>query len=332
MRKFLTSGRRRYALVLFVGLGSVVLAGAQCAPAPSKPPPATNPPPGTTTLGPPIPVARDEVAGALWGGKLAVAGGFESNFLATDRFDLFDLATQTWSTGPALPHAYDHTSLAVLGDRLYLVGGYIGNLSNPTNEVWSLGSGEATWKQEPFMGTRRGALATAAAAGKLVALGGVDQTGAVLPSTEVFTPGTGWPAGPTLSTPREHLGAAGAGNKVYAIAGRNPNGTMTSVEALVVGQSAWTSEPALQDARSGIGGATTQSGRICTGGGEVPANQSTVPSIECLDAAGWQRIGTLSSPRHGLAVIAVGNSVHFVAGSPVPGFGVSDVHEVQAVT
>jgi hypothetical protein len=92
MREFLTSGRRRFALVLLVGLGSVALGGAQCAPGPTKPPP---PPPPTTVSGPPIPVGRDEVAGALWGGKLAAAGGFLSDFVATDRVDLLDIATQT---------------------------------------------------------------------------------------------------------------------------------------------------------------------------------------------------------------------------------------------
>jgi hypothetical protein len=46
MRKFLTSGRRRYALLLFVvGAGSLAIMGAQCAPAPTKPP---APPPGLT--------------------------------------------------------------------------------------------------------------------------------------------------------------------------------------------------------------------------------------------------------------------------------------------
>jgi hypothetical protein len=44
MRKFFTSGRRRYALLLFVvGAGSLALMGASCAPAPTKPP---APPPG----------------------------------------------------------------------------------------------------------------------------------------------------------------------------------------------------------------------------------------------------------------------------------------------
>ena len=40
MIKFLTSGRRRYALLfLLVGAGSVAVMGNSCAPAPTKPPP-----------------------------------------------------------------------------------------------------------------------------------------------------------------------------------------------------------------------------------------------------------------------------------------------------
>jgi hypothetical protein len=292
---------------------------------------STPPRSRSTTTGPPIPVGRTEVAGALWDGKIAVAGGFPSPDGSTDRLDLFDLSSGTWSSGPTLPHRYDHASLAELGGRLYLVGGYTGGLSNPTSEVWSLGTGEAAWTQEQPMGTRRGALATAAAGGKLVAIGGVDQSGTALRTTEIFTPGTGWSAGPNLSIPREHLGATGTGDTVYAIAGRNADGATTSVESLVVGGRNWEDAPALHDERSGIGGATTASGRICTGGGEVPGQADTVPSIECRDGGRWQRVANLKVPRHGLAVVAEGNRVHFIAGGPSPGFSFSDAHEVLEV-
>jgi hypothetical protein len=284
----------------------------------------------TTTEGPRIPEARTEVAGALWDGKIAVAGGLTPDS-STDRLDLFDLARRTWSSGPPLPHRYDHASLAELGGRLYLVGGYLSELSDPTNEVWSLGPGDTTWTREPVMSTRRGALATASGGGKLVAIGGVDGAGTVLRTTEIFTPGTGWSAGPNLSIPREHLGAAGAGNKVYAIAGRNAQGATTSVESLVVSGGQWTAEPMLRDERSGNGGATTESGRVCTGGGEVPGRPDTVPTIECLDESGWRRVTTMRVPRHGLAVVAEGNRVHFVAGGPEPGGSFSDAHEVLEV-
>jgi hypothetical protein len=281
----------------------------------------------STTTGPPIPVARTEVAGAVWDGKIAVGGGLTPG-QSTDRLDLFDLSSGTWLSGPGLPHRYDHSSLVELGGRLYVVGGYTSELSNPTSEVWSLGPGEPTWTREPDMATRRGALATAATNDELVAIGGVDESGTVLRSTEIFTPGTGWSAGPNLSIPREHLGAAGSRDTVYAIAGRNADGATTSVESLVAGGGEWKGEPALHDERSGIGGATTESGRICTGGGEVPGRPDTVPSIECRDGGGWERVATMKVPRHGLAVAAEGNRVHFVAGGPEPGGSFSDAHEV----
>jgi Kelch motif/Galactose oxidase, central domain len=285
----------------------------------------------STTTASPVPVGRTEVAGARWNGRIAVAGGVADTSQATDRLDLFDLSSGTWSSGPMLPHRYDHASLAELGGRLYLVGGFTGGLSNPTNEVWSLGSGEAAWTRGPDMANRRGALATAVASGKLVAIGGVDENGAVLKTTEMFTPGTGWSAGPDLRITREHLGATGADDKVYAIAGRNADGATTSVESLVVGEGHWKDEPALHDERSGIGAATTVSGRTCTGGGEVPGKPDTVPSIECRAAGGWERVANMRVPRHGLAVVADGNQVHFIAGGPTPGFSFSDAHEVLDV-
>jgi Kelch motif/Galactose oxidase, central domain len=285
---------------------------------------------GTTTDAPRLPDARTEVAGAFWDGKIAVAGGLTPDS-STDRLDLFDVSRRAWSAGPQLPHRYDHASLAELGGRLYLVGGYLSQLNNPTSEVWSLGPGETTWTQEPDLATRRGAPAAAAAGGKLVTLGGVDGSGTVLRTTEIFTPGSGWSAGPNMSIPREHVGAAGAGDKVYAIAGRNANGAVTTVESLVVGESEWRSEPALHDERSGMAGARSESGRICTGGGEVPGRPTTVPSIECLDDSGWQRVGRMRTPRHGVAVVAVGDRIHFVAGGPEPGGSFSDAHEVLEV-
>jgi hypothetical protein len=291
---------------------------------------APSPPPASTTTGPQFPDARTEVTGAFWDGKIAVAGGLTPQ-QSTDRFDLLVVAAGTWSPGPTLPHHYDHASLAELGGRLYIVGGYTGGLSDPTSDVFSIGPGESSWVPEPGMATRRGALATAASSGKLVAVGGVDENGNVLTSTEIFTPGVGWSPGPRLNTPREHLAAAVAGDKVYAIAGRNGSGTKRSVESLIVGTDQWNSEPPVHDARSGIGAATTASGRMCTGGGEVPGKPDTVPTIECYFRGRWRRVATMQVPRHGLAVVAEGDRVHFVAGGPQPGATYSDAHEVLPV-
>jgi len=70
---------------------------------------------------------------------------------------------------------------------------------------------------------------------------------------------------------------------------------------------------------------------MCTGGGEVSGKPDTVPSIECYSRGRWRRVATLQVPRHGLAVVAEGDRVHFVAGGPQPGATFSDAHEVLAV-
>ena len=320
--------RRRWHVSVGAALLALVTAAA-CSGNGDSAGDAKTSPPRSTTPGPKFPDARTEVTGAFWSGKVAVAGGLTPE-QSTDHLDLFDVAAGAWSTGPTLPHHYDHSSLAELGGRLYVVGGYTTGLSNPTNEVFSIGPGESGWTAEPPMASRRGALGTAASAGKLVAVGGVDENGNVLESTEIFTPGVGWSPGPGLSIPREHLAAAVAGDKVYAIAGRNGSGATKTVESLIVGTDQWNSEPPVHDARSGIGAATTASGRMCTGGGEVPGKPDTVATIECFSRGRWRRVATMEVPRHGLAVVAEGDRVHFVAGGAQPGATYSDAHEVLA--
>ena len=289
---------------------------------------ASAPASRSTTPGPVIPVARTEVAGAFWDGKIAVAGGFTNPDQAVDRLDLFDVASGTWSVGPSLPHQYDHSSLAEVGGRLYVVGGYTGGLSNPTNEVWSLGPGEPTWTDEPDLATRpRRARDRVRQRQARRRRRRRRERQCLVVHRDLHTR-AGWSPGPNLSKPREHLAAAGAGDKVYAIAGRNPDGATRSVESLIIGSDQWNDEGALHDARSGIGAGTTSSGRVCTGGGEVPGRPDTVPSIECYDGGRWRRVANMSVPRHGLAVVAEGKRVHLVAGGPQPGFSFSDAHEV----
>lgn len=294
----------------------VLAAGVACQP-------AKKAPPLSTSFGPPMPEARTEVAGAYWEdeGLIAVAGGFAPNSQPTSSLFLFNLGTNTWSSGTTLPGNYDHASLAFLAGRLWLVGGYKNGVA--TNEVWSLESPGAAWVAESSLNVPRGALATVAAGGKLVAIGGANG-GGQLAGTEEFDPsGGGWQLGPDLQVSREHLGAAAVGATVFAVAGRQPN--LTSVEVRSVGGGGWQQGPTLRFSRGG-NGAGTANGIPCTAGGEQASG--TIPSIECLSGSVWQHVANLREPRHGLAVVGVGNQLHIIAGGPQPGFTFSATHEI----
>lgn len=294
--------------------------------------------PDTTLPEPPVqgraaemPAPRTEVTGALWEGQIIVVGGLDEQGSASERSDIYDPETDTWTTGPALPVPLHHTAVATLGDRVYVVGGYSIGPGGwiPEAAVWSLGPGDDAWQSEPDLATARGALAVASTGEALVAVGGVGPGGVFLTSSEILEFGEeAWRPGPDLIEPREHLAAAAVDDEVYAIAGRT-GGMQTnrsSVEVLRAGE--WVAAPELNFSRGGIG-ATAVGDIPCVVGGEEP--QGTIPTIECLVDGSWKVVAELDVARHGLAVVARDVVIHVIGGGPQPGLTVSGVHEVIPV-
>jgi hypothetical protein len=294
----------------------------------------------TTAAAPPgapaeLPVPRTEVAGAVLGGRIVVAGGLTADGGASDRVDVYDPGANRWEPGPALPIGLHHSGMAAAGDRVYLAGGYTNRPGQDwvaQSRVLSLGPGERAWREEPPLAAPRGGLALAAAAGTLVAMGGTDATGAFLRRVEVFTPGQrAWTAAPDMAQARDHLAAASSGGRIYAIAGRV--GSLTTNMATVeswdpAGAGGWRAEPALNDARGGTSAAEAGS-RPCVAGGEEPTR--AIASVECLAGGRWDRVGTLAVPRHGLAVAGMDGRLHVIGGGPEPGLFVSGAHEVLVI-
>ncbi|MGH9009455.1 MAG: protein kinase, partial [Acidimicrobiia bacterium] len=132
--------------------------------------------------------------------------------------------------------------------------------------------------------------------------------------------------GPNLAYPTEHLAATSAGGRAYAIAGRyrSLEGNLDRVASFAPGERRWRKEPVLRRSRGGIG-AAAPAGHPCVAGGEAP--DGTIGSVECLVEGRWREVATLAVPRHGVAVVAVGQTLHVIGGGPQPGLFVSDAHE-----
>ena len=273
---------------------------------------------------------KTEVAGAYWAryGVIAVGGGFVSPGEASRDLLLFDVDADQWSRGPDLPGPRDHAALVALDGALYLMGGFTTGLADATAEVWRLDAPDGTWVEVASMGTPRGALGAVTVDGRLLAVGGVDDSNRDLASTEWYDPETdAWTSGPDLSRSRQHVGVAARRGTVYAIGGRSPN--LDSVERLRFrdGEPArkWRDAARLGFSRSGHGAATVD-GTVCAAGGEEQAG--TIAPIECLRRGRWAHVGDMTVPRHGLAVVAVGDELHLISGGPEPGFAFSVEHEV----
>ena len=277
----------------------------------------------------PVPVARTEVAAALFGREIAVVGGFLAGGRNTGRADAYSPLRNRWRRLPSLPSPVDHAMAAARGSELYVVGGYApGSAALATAHVLRRGR----WVALPQMPAPRAAAGAAVAGGKLYVVGGVEAPGRLADEAFAFDFGDRrWSviAGPRA---REHLGAAALGGVVYAVAGRTSgiDTNLDVVEAYDPRANSWRPLPRVPGRRGGTAAAAV-SGRLVSVGGEEPAG--TIHTVFAYNPATrrWRRLPDLPRPRHGLGLVGFRGRAYALAGGPQPGLTVSGSNQVLRV-
>jgi hypothetical protein len=166
----------------------------------------------------PMPAPRAAAGMAVAGGRLYVVGGVrQSGVLARAAF-AFDLRRLRWTTLPG-PTPREHLAAAALGGRVYAVAGRLGGLNSNQTLVESLTPGARSWTAVAPLPESRGGTGAAAAAGRLVSVGG-EEPGGTIASVYAYDPGARrWQRLPDLPTPRHGLAVVGIGPRVYVVAG-----------------------------------------------------------------------------------------------------------------
>ncbi len=281
------------------------------------------------SLGPEAPLALTEIAAAVHGGRIWIAGGLTADGRATDRVFVLDPATGAWSDGPTLPETIHHSALVSDGQALWLLGGYVGDsFDRPTDAVRTLtpGSADATWTTAAPLPEPRSAGAAAWDGARIVYAGGV---GPGLVSELVFVGGAaGFEPVARLSEAREHLAAASDGaGRTWFLGGRRGGleGNLGRVD-LVEGDTV-TTVGDVPTRRGGVAAFHWPSVGPCLVGGESP--DGTNPQVECIAADGTTTaLPSLAFPRHGLGAVVVDGVAYVLLGGPVPGLTVSATVEM----
>ncbi len=300
---------------------------------------------GTTASGSwitlaPASTTRTEVTAAVLGGKIYLLGGFAepslsnlSSLTITNRVEVYDPATNEWTTRAPLPVGLHHAAAAVAGNRLYVIGGYTQSflaLWHPVATVYLYDPDKDVWTARAAMPTPRGALAVAESGGKLYAIGGYDGS-SNRAEVEVYDPaGDTWTARAPLPTPRDHLAAATAGGKIYAIGGRVNQSyarNLSTVEAYDPATDRWTRVADLPTARSGITAGVIR-GTIYVLGGEAPEGTFRTNEAYTPETDRWHGAAPMPTGRHGLGSAVVGDRLYVISGGPKPGGSYSNVNEV----
>lgn len=135
------------------------------------------------------------VAGVI-GGKFYLAGGDDLDYDAArgqylgrlhGQLDVYDPATNRWTTAAPMPTARTQAAACVLEDKLYVIGGTL-QLGDALDVVEIYDPSKNSWSEASPMPTPRRSLVAGAVKGTIYAIGGLDGGNRVYDIVEAYVP------------------------------------------------------------------------------------------------------------------------------------------------
>jgi N-acetylneuraminic acid mutarotase len=165
----------------------------------------------------PEPTPRASPGVAAYDGKIYVLGGIGAR--NTPVLEIYDPASDSWSTGPAMAVARDHFVLEEVGGKLIAAGGRIGNAARNLDTVEILDPVVGAWSFGNPLPEARSGIAGAVVDGKVYVFGGEDP-GQTHDSVFVYdVAGDAWSTGTPMPTPRHGLAAVAAMGQIHVLGG-----------------------------------------------------------------------------------------------------------------
>lgn len=259
-------------------------------------------------------VARDAVASTQADGTIWVFGGMGADGRVSGSHEGYDPAIDSWKGGDDLPVPVQRAMAVTWQDTPTVLGGWRTEGTNPkvaTDRVWRVVN--SRWTELPPLLQPRAAGTATVVGDRIIVAGGVDSTGELLNTTEIFD-GTSWKLGAPIPTPRQMSAAASDGKLVYVLGGSNGTSDLATVETYDPATDTWTSLPELPGRRSDLGVAYVD-GRLVVLGGT--SGGQVLKSVVVLDLVtqSWNGLPDMGSARHGMAVAGVGRTVYAIGGA-----------------
>lgn len=255
----------------------------------------------------PMPASRFGFAVAAYQDKIYVIGGItgyreNGSSIFTGANEMYNPATDTWTTKTAMPTARAEFKANVDDDKIYAISGLIANLPGPilTNSTEIYDPSTSTWSEGIPIPTPVFTFASAVLDSKIYVIGG--QLNGFTAANQIFNPATGnWSLGaplPTLTVQAVGVATTGtyAPERVYVIGGRL-NGPVDSTQIYDPANDTWTfgsSFPTTHDYVTEYLAATVLNDKLYVVGGLARANEGFYELTEQYIPADYN--ATVSSP------------------------------------
>src|SRR5215469_5530163 len=225
----------------------------------------------------------------------------------------------TWT--PANPMKKGRAFFAaaeLLNGNVLVAGGFDGTLANvnfPDAEIYDWHTGQ--WTRIASMNTARAAaVAVRLEDGRVMVIGGADETFTFLASAEIYDPGSNtWSFTAPMSEPRfeDFTAVLLPGRKVLVAGGSN--GSLSSAEIYDQKTNTWTSTGSLNVGRGEFATVVLNDGRVLVVGGAT-ADETPIATAEIYDpkTGTWTLTGSMSTGRNDLALVELRDGRVLAAG------------------
>lgn len=293
----------------------------------------------------PIPTARQEHGTTAKGNTtIAILGGIipvGNSTQTTDLFQLYDIASDTWSTKSPAPYKVNHPNIAAVGEKLYLLGGLTEGPTAPGLSMNWVASGAChvydfatdSWSELAPMpnGTERGSSIVGVHGEMIYLAGGMtvlqpayqDAVDSVL---SFNTTSGAWQrlgfAAAELPESRQHAAGSVIGSTFYVVGGRRygqlyTRNTVFELDLLHQDAGWKLSQGHMPTSRGGIsGGAVGDTFYVFGGEGNPNATTGVFNQSEAFDvkAQRWSELKPMSVPRHGTQAASSGDRIYIPGG------------------
>lgn len=271
-------------------------------------------PPGHWTTKAPLLSTWTEMVSVAFGGKLyAFSGGFPKRA----DVEVYDPATNAWQMRKPMPVGMDHIGTAVLGNRIYVVGGFTLNRHRQVSDnVFEYDPANDSWRKLASLSAPRGSVAAAAVDGRIHAFGGRKNETDVVATHEVYDPKTNtWSPAPPLPRGRDHMAAVTVDGKIHVVGGRfGANEDSTGLHDIYDPATQTFTSGSLMPTPRGGGSGTFFHGMVVYLGGEDDKRAYNENEGFDVKAGKWVKLAPMLTPRHGIGVSAIGDTLYVSGG------------------
>lgn len=263
--------------------------------------------------------ARFAFTAASENGKVLFAAGAINNLVSTSRVDIYDVATNQWST---LDRSFAGAKPAAVaaGGKIYIAGGYDIPSGTESKEIDVYNTNTGLWETPLQLSVARGSLSAVRVGSKLLFAGGVTINAFAtkeqgISVVDIYDLVSGIWTTHQLSAGRGWMSSIVKGQKAYFAGGlAYPNYFSKNIDIYDAVTNTW-SVDSLSTARAQSAAASNGDKIMFAGGWN--STSGALSSVDVLESSGTWETASLSEARMGLTAQTICGKTYFVGGGTI---------------